>query len=51
VTQIEELAPHEVHQRLLTLEGADRAQMQQGFWKTRAVKEEAKEENKEAAAA
>jgi hypothetical protein len=51
VTQVEELAPHEVHQRLLTLEGADRAQTQQGFWKTRAVKEEKKEEKKEEAAA
>lgn len=37
VTHVEELAPHEVHQRLMTLEGADRAQMQQGFWKTRAA--------------
>ena len=35
VTQIDELAPHEVHQRLMELEGASRAQMQQGFWKTR----------------
>jgi hypothetical protein len=35
VTQVEELAPHEVHQRMLELEGASRAQMQQGFWKTR----------------
>ena len=36
VTQVEELAPHVVHQRMLELEGASRAQMQQGFWKTRA---------------
>ena len=35
VTQVEELAPHVVHQRMLELEGASRAQMQQGFWKTR----------------
>ena len=38
VTEIEELAPHEVHQRMLLLEGAERAQMQQGFWKTRETK-------------
>ena len=35
VTKVEELAPHVVHQRMLELEGASRAQMQQGFWKTR----------------
>jgi hypothetical protein len=39
VTKVEELAPHEVHQRMLTLEGEDRAQMQQGFWKTREQKD------------
>ena len=36
VTEVEELAPHEVHQRMLLLEGSERAQMQKGFWKTRA---------------
>lgn len=35
VTLVEELAPHQVHQRLLELEGASRARVQQGFWKTR----------------
>lgn len=35
VTAVEELAPHQVHQRMLELEGASRAQMQHGFWKTR----------------
>ncbi len=35
VTKVDELAPHEVHQRMLELEGANRAQMQKGFWKTR----------------
>jgi hypothetical protein len=46
VTEIEELAPHEVHQRMLTLEGEDRAQMQQGFWKTRAVQKDEKDQEK-----
>ncbi len=54
VTRIEELAPHEVHQRLLELEGASRAQMANGFWKTRAQagndddkkKDDAKDEEK-----
>jgi hypothetical protein len=40
VTSVEELAPHEVHQRMLALEGADRAQLQQGFWKTRAARKD-----------
>ncbi len=41
VTRVEELAPHEVHQRMLELEGAGRAQLQNGFWKTRETTEDA----------
>jgi hypothetical protein len=44
VTKVEELAPHEVHQRMLELEGADRAQLQQGFWKTREGKKDKPDE-------
>ncbi len=50
VTRVEELAPHEVHQRMMELEGASRAQMQNGFWKTRETddsKESGKGEKKE----
>jgi hypothetical protein len=46
VTEIEELAPHEVHQRMLLLEGAERAQMQQGFWKTRETKDDQDKDKK-----
>jgi hypothetical protein len=41
---VEELAPHEVHQRMLELEGADRAQLQKGFWKTREGKKDKPDE-------
>ncbi len=47
VTRIEELAPHEVHQRLLELEGANRAQLANGFWKTREPAE-SKDDKKDA---
>lgn len=46
VTEIEELAPHEVHQRMLLLAGAERAQMQQGFWKTRETKDDQDKDKK-----
>ena len=35
VTRIDELSPQEAHQRMLELEGASRAQIAKGFWKTR----------------
>ena len=47
VTRVEELPPHVVHQRMLELEGASRAQMQQGFWKTRETPESKKEDSGE----
>lgn len=49
VTRVEELAPHEVHQRLLLLEGEDRAQIQQGFWKTRKTDQKDTDANQEQA--
>ena len=42
VTKIDELSPQEAHQRMLELEGASRAQIAKGFWKTR---EDAKEKD------
>ena len=47
VTRVEELPPHVVHQRMLELEGASRAQMQNGFWKTRATADASKEKKEE----
>jgi hypothetical protein len=47
ITRIEELAPHEVHQRLLELEGSSRAQLQNGFWKTRESAQDKKDEKKD----
>jgi hypothetical protein len=39
VTKIDEMSPQEAHQRMLELEGASRAQMAKGFWKTRETAE------------
>jgi hypothetical protein len=49
VTRVEQLTPQEASQQLLHLEGADRAQQEKAFWKTRetAKKEDHQDAKKE----
>ncbi len=50
VTRVEELTPREASQKLLHLEGADRAQKEKAFWKTReTAKTQEKQDDKPAA--